>query len=225
MEPSVGVLRIWQSKTGKYRRSHPIFGPVLYPQNGAISGCFANLTVKNMEIFEKPCFLTKNERGWPTFLNSGDPVFDSQINKTPTDGSILRIRNMSKTGVPRLFRTYQTPHRWEHVANCCHFEAKFETSGPLFWTSFWFRKWSHQWGFCESDCQKQGNIGDLMTLGIPIWALFESFLQLVFSIYSSKTRALPVWLERVHANWGDFVSPIYLRFKKISLIMKMRAHD
>ena len=36
-----------------------------------------------------------------------------------------------------------------------------------------------------------------MTLGIPIWALFESFLQLVFSIYSSKTRALPVWLERV----------------------------
>ena len=39
------------------------FGPVSAPENGAISGVFANLTVKNREIFEKPCFLTKNERG------------------------------------------------------------------------------------------------------------------------------------------------------------------
>ena len=93
-----GVLRIWQSKTGKYRRSHPIFGPVSYPQNGAISGCFANLTVKNIEIFEKPCFLTKNERGWPTFLNSGDPVFDSQINKNSSDGSIWGSETGPKLG-------------------------------------------------------------------------------------------------------------------------------
>ena len=133
---------------------HPIFWSVSYPQNGAISWVFANLTVKNREIFEKPFFLTKNERGWPTFLNSGDPIFDSQINKTPTDGSILRIRNRSKTGVPRLFRTYQTPHRWEHVANCSHFEAKFESfrdDRTSFWTSFGSRKWSHQWGFCQGN--------------------------------------------------------------------------
>ena len=125
-------------------------------------------------------FLTKNERGWPTFLNSGDPVFDSQINKNPSDGSILRVRNRSKIGVPRLFRTYQTPHRWEHVANCSHFEAKFESfrdDRTPFWTSFGSRKWSHQWGFCESDCQKQGNIGDLMTLGITVLIVDRTALQ------------------------------------------------
>ena len=159
MYPQILADEIWR------QIAQPIFGPVSYPQNGAISGVFANPTVKNMEIFEKPRFLTKNERGWPTFLNSGDPVFDSQINKNPTDGSILRIRNRSKTGVPRLFRTYQKPHRWEHVVNCCHFEAKFDTTGSLFWTSFWSTKWSYQWSFCESDCPNPGNIGDL---GIPI---------------------------------------------------------
>ena len=171
---------------------HPIFWSVSYPQNGAISWVFANLTVKNREIFEKPCFLTKNERGWPTFLNSGDPVFDSQINKTPTDGSILRIRNMSKTGVPRLFRTYQTPHRWEHVVNCCHFEAKFETTGPLFWTSFWSTKWSCQCFFCESDCQNPGNIGDL---GIPIWALFE------YLLYDLTSDHIGYYLGHIKLNY------------------------
>ena len=81
---------------------HPNFGPVSDPQNGAIRGVFVNLTVKNgvpgvQECGSTPFVFCQKTRFFEDF-----PVFDSQICKNPTDGSILRIRNRPKNGVPRV---------------------------------------------------------------------------------------------------------------------------
>ena len=78
---------------------HPNFGPVSDPLNGAIRGVFVNLTVKNgvpgvQECGSTPFVFCQKTRFFEDF-----PVFDSQIYKTPTDGSIFFIRNLPKTGV------------------------------------------------------------------------------------------------------------------------------
>ena len=69
---------------------HPNFGPVCDPQNGAIRGFFVNLTVQNgvpgvQECGSTPFVFCQKSRFFEDF-----PVFDSQICKTPTDGSILK---------------------------------------------------------------------------------------------------------------------------------------
>ena len=78
---------------------HPGFGPVSDPKNGAISGVFVNLTVKHGVPGVKECGSTPFVFCQKTRFFEDFHVFDSQICKTPTDGSILRIRNRSKYGM------------------------------------------------------------------------------------------------------------------------------
>ena len=92
---------------------HPNFGPVSDPQNGAIRGVFVNLTVKNgvpgvQECGSTPFVFCQKTRFFEDFH-----VFDSQICKTPTDGSILRIRNRSKYGIPKVMRSPIFPCFWQ----------------------------------------------------------------------------------------------------------------
>ena len=94
LSPMGGLISSEQSR-------HPSFGPVYDPKNGAISGGFVYLTVKNgvpgvQECGSTPFVFCQKTRFFEDFH-----VFDSQICKIPTDGSILRRRNLSKYGISR----------------------------------------------------------------------------------------------------------------------------
>ena len=83
LSPMGGLISSEQSR-------HPSFGPVSDPQNGAIRGVFVNLTVKNGVPGVQECGSTPFVFCQKTWFFEDFHVFDSQICKTPTDGSILK---------------------------------------------------------------------------------------------------------------------------------------